>query len=137
MVRTAQAAAQMAGAPPPTIEFAGGTAAVVNDPALAARSAQVMAQAFGEDASFVPDYLPGGEASEDYSEYIAAGVPSVFFGVGSQDPKMLAEYALAGKPIPVNHSPYFAPLPAPSIRRGVETLTLAVLMVAGGNMPMK
>jgi len=46
---------------------------------------------------------------------------------------MLAKYKAEGKPVPVNHSPYFAPVPEPSIKRGVETLALAVLMVAGND----
>jgi hippurate hydrolase len=58
-------------------------------------------------------------------------MPAVFFGIGGDDPAMLAKYKAEGKPVPVNHSPYFAPVPEPSIKRGVETLTLAVLMVAG------
>jgi hippurate hydrolase len=54
---------------------------------------------------------------------------SVFFGVGGQDPAMVARYKAEGKPLPVNHSPFFAPVPEPSIRAGAETLALAVLMV--------
>lgn len=78
--------------------------------------------------NFLPAYLPGGEAREDFSELIDAGVLSVFFAVGGADPKRLAEYEAA---VPGNHSPYFAPVPEPAIRPNVETLALAVLMVAG------
>jgi hypothetical protein len=46
--------------------------------------------------------------------------------------EMLAEYQSQGRPVPVNHSPYFAPMPEPTIRSGVIVLTLAVMMVAGG-----
>jgi hippurate hydrolase len=45
---------------------------------------------------------------------------------------MLEEYKAQGKPVPVNHSPYFAPVPEPTIRTGAMVLTLAVMMVAGG-----
>jgi hippurate hydrolase len=131
VTRTARAVATMAGAPEPTIEHPGGASAVYNDIGLADRSAGVMQAAFGKDAHFVPAYMPGGSASEDFSEYIHAGMPAVFFGIGGDDPAMLAKYKAEGKPVPVNHSPYFAPVPEPSIKRGVETLTLAVLMVAG------
>ena len=51
---------------------------------------------------------------------------SVYFGIGGDDPAMIARYKAEGKPLPVNHSPYFAPVPEPTIRTGVETLTLAV-----------
>ena len=129
--RTAKASAAMANAPAPTITFPHGTAAVRNDGALSARMSTVMKQALGNKASFYPANAPGGTASEDFSEYIEAGVPSVFFVVGGDDPAMLAQYKAENKPVPVNHSPYFAPVPEPSIRTGVEVLTLAVLSVAG------
>jgi hippurate hydrolase len=56
-------------------------------------------------------------------------VPSVFFDIGGEDPKTLADYKARGEPVPENHSPYFAPVPEPTIRTGVTVLTLAVLMV--------
>ncbi len=64
-----------------------------------------------------------------FSAFIDAGVPSLYFLVGGNDPKVIADYRARGVPLPINHSPYFAPAPEPSIRRGVEVLTLAVLMV--------
>ncbi|MET0136879.1 MAG: hypothetical protein ABW192_00695, partial [Sphingobium sp.] len=50
--------------------------------------------------------------------------------IGGTDAKLLAQYKAEGKQAPVNHSPYFAPDLAPAVRRGVETLALAVMMVA-------
>lgn len=129
--RTARAVAEMARAPAPTIEHPAGTNAVHNDIVLADRAAGVLQTAFGKDVTLVPAYVPGGQASEDFSAFVDAGVPSVFFGIGGDDPAMLAQYKAQNKPVPVNHSPYFAPVPEPSIKRGVETLTLSVLMVAG------
>ncbi len=126
---TANAAAAMAGAPAPTITYLHGTAAVRNDSTLSAQAASMMQAAFGEKANFVPAYLPGGAASEDYSVYVDAGVPSVYFGVGGLDPAFIADYRARGLPVPVNHSPFFAPAPEPTIRTGVMVLTLAVLMV--------
>lgn len=128
--RMAKASAEMSNAAPPTITYLHGTAAVHNDGALAARAAAVLETAFGNDLEFVPATRPGATASEDYSEYIDAGVPSVFLSIGGDDPKVLAEYEAEGKPVPVNHSPYFAPVPEPTIRTGVMALTLAVLMVS-------
>ena len=34
-----------------------------------------------------------------------------------------------GVPVPVNHSPYFAPQPEPTIKTGVEAMTLTVINV--------
>ncbi len=129
--RTATGVANMAHAPAPTITDVRSTAPMVNDAALAAKSATVMKTALGDAAvTFEPAYLPGATASDDYSEFINAGVPSVFFDIGGEDPKTLADYKARGEPVPENHSPYFAPVPEPTIRTGVTVLTLAVLMVA-------
>ena len=38
-----------------------------------------------------------------------------------------------GKPLPFNHSPFFAPVPEPSIETGVEAMTLAVVNVLSPN----
>jgi hippurate hydrolase len=129
---TAKAVAAMADAPEPTITYLHGTASVKNDSALAARADTVLTAALGDKVTFVPTTEPGITASDDFSEFVDAGVPGLFFGIGADDPKMLAEYHAQGKPVPVNHSPYFAPVPEPTIRSGVIVLTLAVMMVAGG-----
>jgi metal-dependent amidase/aminoacylase/carboxypeptidase family protein len=130
--RTAKASAAMANAPAPTVTREGGVGSVMNDSALAARAASVLTAALGDKATFVPANQPGWTASEDYSEFIDAGMPSVFFGIGGDDPKMIADYKARGVPVPVNHSPLFAPVPEPSIRTGATVLTLAVLMVTSG-----
>jgi amidohydrolase len=129
---TAKAVADMAHAPAPEVKHVYGTSAVINDSALAADATSVLKVAFGnQNVTTVPDYLQGGSASEDYSEFVSAGMTkSVFFAIGGYDPNTIARYKAEGKPLPVNHSPFFAPVPEPTIRAGVETLTLAVLMVA-------
>jgi hippurate hydrolase len=130
---TARAAAMMAGAPEPEVKHMFGAAPVINDIALSDTMSGIMKTALGDDnVTLVPAYKPGGNASEDYSEFVAAGLKkSVYFGIGGYDPKMIADYKAQGKPLPVNHSPYFAPVPEPAIRTGVRVLTLAVLDVAG------
>ena len=125
--RTVQAAADMAGAPAPILTIGAESAkAVVNDGPLSTRTAVVFKTAFGPQAINAPG---PNSASEDYSEFIIAGVPSQFFGLGALDPKLFAEAKAGGKPIPSNHSPYFAPVPEPVIRRGVEAMSLAVMNV--------
>jgi len=108
-----------------------GISSVVNDSALGSAVTPVLQQALGEqNVTLVPEYRPGASASEDYSEYVAAGMShSVFFNIGGYDPATIERYKAEGKPLPGNHSPYFAPVPEPAIRTGVQTLTLAVLMV--------
>ena len=128
LARTAKAVADMAGAPAPTVTFDAGASAVVNDAGVTARTAPVFKAAFGERAVVAPG---PGSASEDYSEFIIAGVPSLFWGLGGYDPKVIADYAARHEPLPSNHSPQFAPDPQPAIRTGVEAMTLAVLGVLG------
>ncbi|WBO23229.1 amidohydrolase [Sphingomonas abietis] len=128
---TAKASAMMSDAPPPTIVWKAGTASVRNDSQLVARVAPVLAAAMGDAAQVIPATMPGWTASEDYSAFIDAGIPSVFYAVGGDDPRMLADDKAQGKPVPVNHSPFFAPVPEPTIRTGVMTLALSVLTVAG------
>jgi hippurate hydrolase len=130
VVRTANASAAMAKAPPPSIKPLSGTPALVNDPDLAKRMADKLMPTFGKRLIFVPATVPPASASEDFSEIAEAGIPSLMFGIGSFDPVMIADYQQRGQPLPVNHSPYYAPQPEPTIRAGVTALALSVLAVA-------
>lgn len=129
--RTARAVAEMAGAPAPDIQHLTGTAAVRNDHALAERSFAALKAGGIEQARFVPASEPGWSASEDWSAFVDAGVPSVYFSIGGYDPKRIAEYQARGEAVPTNHSPFFAPDHDVAIRTGVRTLALAVLAAAG------
>ncbi|BAM89224.1 amidohydrolase precursor [Bradyrhizobium oligotrophicum S58] len=121
--RTAKAVAAMAGAAPPDIDLAEGAKAVMNDAAVVAAAQPVLKAAFGEHLRTSPP----GTASEDYSEYVKAGVPSMFFNIGVYDPERVAAAREGGPPLPSNHSPLFAPVPKPTIETGVTAMTLAVL----------
>jgi hippurate hydrolase len=122
--RTAKAAAAMSDAPAPEIKITEGAKAVVNDPAVVATAEKVLKTAFGD--KFKPS--PPGTPSEDYSEFINAGVPSMFFNIGVYEPERVAAAADGtGPQLPSNHSPLFAPVPKPTIETGVEAMTLAVL----------
>jgi hippurate hydrolase len=124
--RTANASAAMSGAPAPDVAILSGGRAVVNDAAITAKTALVFKAAFGDKAA--ADDKPS-SASEDYSEFILAGVPSLFFGIGGTDPAVIAAAKAGGKPVPVNHSPFFAPLPEPAIKTGVEAMSLALMNI--------
>ncbi len=128
--RTAKAVSDMAGAPAPEINYLSGTAAVVNDPAMIRRLGAILTPIWGDKVEVAPASAPGGAASEDFSVFIDAGVPSVMIAIGSFSPDMIADYKKRGAPLPVNHSPYFAPDPVSAIRTGVTVLTLAVLDAA-------
>jgi amidohydrolase len=132
MPRTAKASAIMAGAPEPTFErIGGGAVSVINDVELAERLKPTLQAAFGSRLVYVPKEVPGSTGTEDYSEWVNAGIPkSIFYGVGGSDPKMIAAKEAKGEPVPGNHSPFFAPVPEPSIKTGATLLTLSVLSVA-------
>jgi amidohydrolase len=122
--RTAKAAAAMSDAPPPDITITEGAKAVMNDPAVVATAEKVLKVAFGDKFTTSPPTTP----SEDFSEFINAGVPSMFFNIGVYDPERVAAARNGtGPQLPSNHSPLFAPVPKPTIETGVEAMTLAVL----------
>jgi len=122
--RTAKAVAAMADAPAPEINMDEGAKAVMNDPAVVGPAEKVLKAAFGNKFNATPP----GTASEDYSEFVAAGVPSMFFNIGVYEPERVAAARNgSGPPLPGNHSPLFAPVPKPTIQTGVTAMTLAVL----------
>ncbi|MBR0715922.1 amidohydrolase [Bradyrhizobium liaoningense] len=121
--RTAKAVADMADAPAPDIMITEGVKALVNDAVVGATAEKVLKVAFGDRFNFAPPVT----ASEDYSEYINSGVPSMFFNIGVYDPEVVAASLNGGPPLPGNHSPLYAPVPKPTIQTGVTAMTLAVL----------
>lgn len=125
--RIANASAAMADAPAPDVELIAGGVAIDNNDALVKRTEGVWKQAFG-DANV--QRMPAMTASEDFSQFVNAGVPGVFFFTGVYDPKAVAEAEKpGGKPLAFNHSPYYAPVPEPSIKTAAQAMTLAVLNV--------
>ena len=122
--RTAKAVAAMSDAPAPDIKIVEGAKAVINDPEVVETAAGVLKVAFGDRFRTSPPGTP----SEDYSEFVEAGVPSMFFNIGVYEPERVAAAANGtGPQLPSNHSPLFAPVPKPTIETGVEAMTLAVL----------
>lgn len=127
--RTAAADAAMANAPAPDIVVTSSSAAVVNDAALTTGTAAMLQQVFGPDVDLLPAASQPNSASEDFSEFAVDGVRAVYFSLGAYDPRVLAQDKAAGTPIPVNHSPLFAPAMEPTIGTGVEAMAYAVMNV--------
>jgi amidohydrolase len=122
--RTAKAAAAMAGAPEPEVKIVPGGDAVINNTALVERTEATLKAALGAKVKRMPPITP----SEDFAEYAGAGVPAMFFLVGVYDPKDVeASRQAGGKPLPINHSPFFSPVPEPSIKTSIKAMSLAVL----------
>ncbi|HSV58326.1 MAG TPA: amidohydrolase [Variovorax sp.] len=129
--RTAMAAAAMGGAPEPVVELVPGGAAIVNDELVVSRTAAALKAALGDKNVM---QVPPITASEDFSEFLNAGVPGMMFFVGTVSPDdWAAARKPGGKPIAFNHSPFFAPVPEPSIKTSVEAMSLAVLATMAQN----
>jgi hippurate hydrolase len=116
--RIAKAEALASGAQQePLIEHYEGTDSVYNDPALAQRLRAPLEAALGKENVITTDPIT---PSEDYSYFIAQGVPSLYFSLGGADPQKYAETKAAGTMLPSNHSPYFAPDVDPALRTGIK-----------------
>ncbi len=122
--RTAKAVAAMAGSPEPEIKIIPGGDAVINDAALVQRTEAALKSTLSGPVLRLPPITP----SEDFAEYVNAGVPSMFFLVGVLDAKDVeSSRQPGGKALPGNHSPFFAPLPEPSIKTSIKAMSTAVL----------
>lgn len=131
--RVAKAEAQAADAPrAPLVQVTESTDALYNDPKLAERLSQALTQALG--AGRVQKEPPI-MASEDYSYFVEAGVPSFYFWLGVADPEKFKEAQASGVHLPSNHSPFFAPDMEPSLKTAIESevVVLRNLMASSHN----
>src|SRR5689334_13082068 len=115
--RVAKAEAMAAGAEKmPLVEKYESTSAVYNDPVLTQHLASTLEGVLGKGSVVTEEPIM---TSEDYSVFVEQGIPSFYFTLGVADPKKLAEAQAAGRQLPSNHSPLFAPVPEPSIKTGI------------------
>lgn len=93
-----------------------------NDPALTARVKAALVDALGAQNVFDEDPIM---ASEDFGLFGLDGhrIPTVMFWLGAIDPKKLAAAQAAGKSLPGPHTSLFEPVPEPTLRTGVTTMT--------------
>lgn len=115
------------------------TVAMVDTPAPATfntpkQTAAVLAafrQHFGDARTVETKPIMG---SEDFSQYWLAdkSTESTFFWIGAANPDVYAAAKAKGETLPSNHSPLFAPDPEPTIKTGVEAMTIAALNILKG-----
>lgn len=122
----------MGKAPEPTIRYLSGTGILTNDETMAKAAVAALTPVFGKGLVFAPASATPMSGSEDYSEFVDAGVPSLFFGIGGYDPAVLADLKAKGEPAPTNHSTFFAPQAQPAIRNAVTAIVLSII---GGVRP--
>jgi amidohydrolase len=129
--RIAKGVAAAAGVPPdhaPIVtvlknEF---TPSTYNNPELTKRLVAAWKKSLGEENVEIVAPTMGGE---DFSEFSLPdhSIPAVDFHVGAVAPEKIAESKKTGTPLPSLHSSKFAPVPEPTIRTGIISMTAAVL----------
>jgi amidohydrolase len=112
---------------PPLIDRFDGTDALVNDPALTKRVADALVRALGPQR--VQEVAPE-MASEDFSRFHKAGIPTLTLRIGAVDPSTFEASEKMGTALPSLHSPLFAPDRERSIKAAIvaEVLSLRELM---------
>lgn len=72
---------------------------------------------------------------EDFSQFgrTPEDIPTLIFWTGGNDPAAMKAAADGKAPAPpANHSPFFAPIPEPTLKTGVHALTVGALELLGG-----
>lgn len=102
-----------------------------NDPALTQRLRRVLEEALTKDDVLTEEPIT---ASEDFSAFIAQGIPGFYLSLGGADPQKLREAKAAGTRLPSNHSPLFAPDVDPAMHTAIaaEVAMLRDLLKPGG-----
>jgi amidohydrolase len=100
----------------PLIDRYESTDLVYNDPALAERLKGTLEGALGKENVVMEEPIG---ASEDFSYYVAQGIPGFYFSLGGADPQKFAEAKASGTLLPSNHSALFAPDVDPALRTGI------------------
>ena len=100
--------------------------ATYNDPALMRRLHGTFTQWFGAERVRKIDPEMGGE---DFSEFgrTVEHVPIVLYRLGAVDPAKVEESERTGVPLPSLHSSKFAPVPEPTIKAGIASMTAVAL----------
>jgi amidohydrolase len=111
------------------------TPALYNDPKLTERLLVALKGWIGETNLIQKPPSMGGE---DFSEFgrTEPSVPICMMNIGGVSREAIAESRRTGKTLPSLHSPFWAPVPEPTIKTGVVTLTAFVLELTH-NLPGK
>jgi hippurate hydrolase len=97
----------------------------LNDPALTRKTIAVFKELLGPEQIHERAPIMGGE---DFARFGRAGVPIFLYFLGTMPPERLAEAERPGGPsLPSLHSDVYFPVPEPSIKTGVRTMSMAVL----------
>jgi amidohydrolase len=101
------------------------TPALIDDDALTEKLQKIFVAKLGAENVIEQKPVMG---SEDFGIFsMEEKIPAVMFRLGAYDPAKVAESERTGVPLPSPHSPFFAPLPEPTLRTGVTAMTDAAL----------
>ena len=127
--RIVRAECEASGAPkPPLIEPTSSFPVTLNDERLTETLSQTFQMFF--ESSYNND-IPRANGSEDFGVLgTAIGKPCSFWLVGGTDPELWDEAMRKGtvaEDVPVNHSPFFAPVMQPTLKVGTTALVVAAM----------
>ncbi|MFJ6280306.1 amidohydrolase [Arthrobacter subterraneus] len=122
--RVIRAEAEASNAPEPLIEELYTFPKNYNDPQATSDVVEALRRELGEGSVNEIEPLMGSEDFGLLAESI--GVPSVFWFFGGH-----TEETLAADPVPMNHSPFFAPAMEPTLSTGVQAALAAILSKVG------
>lgn len=127
--RISKAAADAARAPEPkvVVDEDQYTPALVNDAELTTETMNVLREVIGVDRVYERPMSLGGE---DFSRYILAGVPGCYYFLGSAPPDKVAAAQNGGPALALTHTDSYFPIPEPTIKTGVLTMTATLLHAA-------
>ena len=102
------------------------SAVTINDGPLTRRLAGVFTEWLGKDRVRQTPPITG---AEDFTYFgrTMEKVPICLWWVGGMAPEKFEESKRTGVPVPSNHSPLFAPVPEPTLKAAVTSMTAAVL----------
>jgi hippurate hydrolase len=130
--RIAKAAAIGANAPEPEVKISLNefTPALQNDSALTKKTVALFKDLLGEEKVHERPMVMGGE---DFGRYgRGTGVPVFMYWLGTMPPERIVESEKEnGKPLPSLHSDIYYPIPTPTIKTGVLTMSMAVMNLMG------
>lgn len=108
----------------PEMKIIESTPATYNDPASTEKVMSALGTVLGPDNLTHP---PAEMGSEDFSEFVAAGVPGVYLQVGAVPPANYRAWQQGKLKLPSAHSPLFAPDVVPTLKTGILAETVAAL----------
>jgi amidohydrolase len=129
--RIAKGVAATARAPGPIVkhDLEELTPGLVNNSELTQKTVAMFRQLLGPDKVQERPLVMGGE---DFSRYGREKVPVFLYFLGTVAPERIAEANRdGGTPLPSLHSDLYYPVPASSIKTGVETMSMAVMNLMG------